>query len=206
MSYRLKLIIALASIMMLAAGCLPTKVVSLKDPMYNNMTFKRILVIADLQRIEEMKGLEDEIVYEMYSGGTYAVENYKLLPPIREYTSEERSNALKKYNFDGYLLVTPQGFQTTKVYVPDVERRKVTTIRDSVSVSRETSRTVIPGGEMIVPTKFNTQIKFVDMKNGNVVWQSDTETEMNKDSKMNAVILSLSRELVKQLRLDGVIK
>jgi len=183
-----------------------TKVISLKDPSYNNRTFKRILVIADFQKIEDMKNLETELVYELTSKGTFAVENHRLLPPIREYSDEERSSMLKKYNFDSYLLINPQGVQTTTVYVPDVEKHKVTTTKDSNSVSRETTRTHIQGGEMVVPTQFNTQIKFVDMMNGNVVWQSDTETNMNKDSRMSSIIVSISRNVANQLQEDGVIK
>ncbi|OGU12056.1 MAG: hypothetical protein A2X61_02830 [Ignavibacteria bacterium GWB2_35_12] len=202
----LKLIYFVIAILLFVSGCLPTNVTSLKDPSYNNIIFRRILVIADFQKIEEMKEFESEMANEFKENGTFAVENHRVLPPIREYTYDEKVAVYKKYNLDGYILISPQGFQTATVYVPDVEKKKTTTTKDSNTISRETTTAVYPGGEMRVPTQFDAQIKFVDLMNGKVVWQSETETKLNKDSRMSEIFSSVCSNVVKQLKVDGVIK
>lgn len=194
------------AIIIFVTGCVSTNVISLKDPSYNNRTFKRILVIANFQKIVDMKEIEKQLVYELNWKGIFAVENFRLLPPIREYTNEEKNNIYNKYNFDSYILISPQGIETTTVYVPDVEKKQYTVTKDSNSVRRESTRTVYQGGEFVVPTQYNTQIKFVDMSNGNVVWQSDTETKINKGTKISEISSSIGRNVANQLQEDGVIK
>lgn len=202
----IKLIYFCIAILFLGTGCIPTNVISLKDPSYNNRTFKRILVIANFQKIEDMKEIEKQLAYELNWKGIFAVENYRLLPPIREYTNEEKNNIYNKYNFDSYILISPQGIQTTTVYVPDVEKKNYKVTKDSNSVRRETTKTIYQGGEFVIPTQYNTQIKFVDMTNGNVVWQSDTETKINKGTRISEISSSIGRNVTIQLQADGVIK
>ncbi len=96
------LIILSASI--LFASCIPmnlfvtsvsSKIVSFKDPAYRDAAFSRILVRADYDKLDEMKKVESELVFLLNKEGMYAVANSTILPPIRNYTEEEKKECYK---------------------------------------------------------------------------------------------------------------
>ena len=71
-------------------GCVSTNIASFKDPDYDSQKFGRYLVIGNYEKFEIVQKVEGKVVSELTANGVYAVENSKILPPIREYTDDER--------------------------------------------------------------------------------------------------------------------
>ena len=112
----------------------------------------------------------------------YAVANSKILPPIREYTDDERRNAFIKYKLDAYLIVSPAGVNNATLYVPSIS-----TTHERASVSGNTARAssstvTTPGGERDVVSSVDTKAELYDFQNNHIVWKG----QANTDIKYNA--------------------
>ena len=93
----------LVVLLFIIIACVPTTITSMKDPNYYGRTFKRILVIADFEETNTLKTFELALVDEFKLRGIYAIANHKVLPPIREYSDEERRHVYLQHNIDSYL-------------------------------------------------------------------------------------------------------
>lgn len=186
-------------------SCTPTNIVSLKDPTCEGKNFKRILVKAAYDKAVDIKNIELELATEFYDVGIVAYANHRLLPPLREYSDEERIAIYKKYNIDGFLVVYDQGYDTRKVHIPSYS----TTKSNSKAVpqgSSETSETITSGGysEDIISEK-NTRIKLYDLENGHAIWRGDAVTSLNEESNYESYLRSLCEAIVEKLAQDGLI-
>jgi hypothetical protein len=181
LSFRKMNLFALIFFIVFISGCVQTNVTSLKDPTYNGRSFKRILVIGAFQNTEVLKSVELKMIDELGKIGIYGVANHLVLPPLREYTDEEKRNVFIQQNLDSYIIIAPQGFNTATVYVPTVSNTKGSANVVGNTVTGRSKTTTYEGGARQINTGFNSQAKLYDFSNGYVIWQGDVSGNSNKN-------------------------
>jgi hypothetical protein len=187
------------------SGCLPTTISSMKDPTIKGRTYKRILIISQFDKIELIRDYELNLAKELSEKGIYAVANYTVLPPLREYTNEEKDEVMSEHKFDSYLLLIPQGYDIrTEYYPPSTETETRVSKHDS-TLFKKTTTTSYPGGYEETPTAFFAQVKMYDFKNGNIIWQGDTETKLSTYMTDHNISKWVCKKIAEQLEADAMI-
>src|SRR4051812_37291676 len=85
-------------------GCAKTRLTRVQDPDYTTHQFQPPAVFADASQLEQRKLIEDVVVTELSERGVAARASIELLPPTRDYTPEERVDALLAANVDAVIL------------------------------------------------------------------------------------------------------
>ncbi len=203
-----KLIVILFCIVLLISGCavtVPTYISTMSDPTFQGRTFKRILVIANFENTEVLKGFEIALVNKLMEKGIYAVANHKVLPPIRDYTDEEKINVFKQHNLDSYIFIAPESLDMATINIPTVSETKGSaTAIGNTAYGRSKTKTY-EGGNTEIATAFNSHIKLYDLTNGNAVWQGDAVTKLNIYAGVYNIINSIAPKVVEKLEQDGII-
>lgn len=191
----------------MVTSCVSTKVTSMKDPSHNGVQFKSILVISSHSHADIMQAFEDSMVKELRESGISAVANHVVLPPLREYSDDEKRATYRKNNIDGYIIISPKGVNTATVYVPTYSKTSANVSGGKNSVTGESSTVTYQGGERQVTTGANTQAKLFNIDNGNPVWQGDAKTNINnKFAGITDIINSFCSNIVERLQEDGMIQ
>ncbi len=196
----------LVILMFCLSSCTSTYVTSMKDPQYEGKTFQRVLVIAAFKKIDALKGFENSIVKELKKQGVFAVSNHTLMPPLREFTNDEKIEIYKKYDLDSYLIISPDGIDYETIYVPTVSSSKTTPISTGNVTSYLNKTVTQEGGAREIATTFNSIVKFYDISNGNAFWQGDISTNIKLTAYMEDVARSLVPKVINKLIIDNCIK
>jgi hypothetical protein len=159
-------------------GCVSTNIASFKDPDYDSQSFGRYLVIGNYEKFEMVKMVEGKVVAELTSNGVYAVANSKILPPIREYTDDERRNAFIKYKLDAYLIVSPAGVNNATLYVPSISTTNESASASGNRAHSSSSTVTTPGGEREVLSSVDTKAELYDFQNNHIVWKGQANTNI----------------------------
>lgn len=87
-------------------SCASTRMTSFKDPDYHIVKFKRILVVANTNDLEDRQKLESKMVEEFSDIGVFALECFRLFPPTRELTDEYKVEILLKNDIDAFISIS----------------------------------------------------------------------------------------------------
>jgi hypothetical protein len=206
----MKKIVPTISLLLVLAGCVTTKVASLVDPDYKNASFRRVLVIANFANIDAMKKFETFAAHRLKDKGLYAIENHLLLPPLREYTDEEKRRAFVGERLDCYLIISPKGVNTGTIYVPTISSTQVD-VNAQKNRARGSSTTVTSqGGGRDVVSSVDTQGELFDFQNGRIAWRGDANSQIpyygaRPMGEPDDVFKSACHEIVDQMIQDGVL-
>ena len=100
------------------AGCVSTKVSSLKDPTYYGHHFRHVLVFGNFGKIEYQQKAEWYIVSELRKSRILADPSYLVLPPLRSYSDSEKVAIFRAHDFDCYVIIEKTGSSVWEVHVP----------------------------------------------------------------------------------------
>jgi len=193
-----------------SSGCVSSRITSFTDPNYRGVSFSRILVIANFKQAEIIKKIESLVAYEFRKRGIYAIENSSLLPPLREYSRDEKRAVFVKEGLDSYVIVYPAGMSNAMIDVPTVSTTRVgvTTSRDAV---RGKATTITSGGgQREIINSVDTHAQLFDLSNGNIVWKGEATTEISYNAygqtfaDVDAVLSSACSEIVDQIIKDHI--
>lgn len=190
-------------------SCASTRMISFKDPDYQKAEFKRILVVANTNDLEDRQKLESKMVEEFFDNGVFALESYRLFPPTRDLSDEEKVELLLKNNIDAFISISVGESGVSEVYVPQTS--STTKTEGNVSVYRNTaeykekSKTTYQGGYTLIKpwSAFETQL--YDVSNGQKIWIATSFTGGNAYANRNTVINSYCGKTVDQLLEDKLI-
>jgi hypothetical protein len=207
---RLAIPTGLILLILCSCGCVSSRITSFTDPNYRDVSFSRLLVIANFKQAEVIKKVESIIVNEFRKRGVYAVENSSLLPPIREYTSDEKRRVFIRERLDSYVIVYPAGMSNSMIDVPTVSTTKVD-VSSSRNSARGSARTITSGGgQKEILNSVDTHAQFFDLSNGNIVWKGETITEISYNAygqtfaDVDDVLSSACSEIVDQILKDRI--
>ncbi|MGQ9848086.1 MAG: hypothetical protein ACUVQP_11395 [Bacteroidales bacterium] len=191
-------------------GCASTRMTSFKDPDYQKAEFKRILVVANTNDLEDRKKLESKMVEEFSDIGVYALESFRLFPPTRELTDEDKVELLLKNDIDAFILISVGESGVSEVYVPQTS--STTKTKGSVSVYgntakyEEKSTTIYQGGYTLNKPWAEFETSLYDVSNGQMVWIASSFTGGNAYANRNTIVNSYCEKTVEKLLEDRLIK
>ncbi|MFN0156968.1 MAG: hypothetical protein ACKVRP_02725 [Bacteroidota bacterium] len=192
-------------------GCVSTKVASLIDPDYHNKGFKRVLVIGNFANIDVMKQFENNTVERLKQRGLYAAANYILLPPLREYSDDEKRQVFIKEQFDCYMIISGQGVNNATIYVPTISTTQASVEAQKNRISGTSASVTNEGGARNVVSSIDTQGELYDFQNGRIAWRGSANSKIpyyygSAMAEPEAVFKSACMEIVDQLINDGILK
>ena len=91
---------------------------SFKDPAYARTTFRRIAIVADVRDLELRHRFESAMAATFGRWGIAAVESYRIIPPTRSWSPQERRQAMASNGVDGYLVVALDTSDMPETFVP----------------------------------------------------------------------------------------
>jgi hypothetical protein len=142
----------------------------------------------------------------------YAVENSKILPPIREYTDDERWNAFIKYNLDAYLIVSQAGVNNATLYVPSISTTNASASSSRNRAHASSSTVTTPGGEREVLSSVDTKAELYDFQNNHIVWKGQANTHIQYNAygqtfaTMDNVLDSFCSHIVDEMAKNELLK
>lgn len=191
------------------SGCASTKMTSFKDPDYQQATFSRILVLANTNDLQDRKKLESQLVEEFSYYKIFALESYKLFPPTRDLSDEDKVELLLKNNIDALISIDVGESGTNEVYVPQTSSETKTkgkvNVYGNTANYKEKSTTTYYGGYTLSKPWAEFETRLYDISNGQMAWIASSYTGGNAYANRNTVINSYCEKTVEQLREDKII-
>ena len=191
-------------------SCASTKMTSFKDPDYQNTKFKRILIVANTNDLQDRQKLESKMVEAFKENGVFALESYKLFPPTRELTDEEKVDLLLKNNIDAFISISVGESGVNEVYVPQTSTTTKTegdvNVYGNTARYKEKSTTTHQGGYTLNKPWAKFETKLYDVSNGKMAWIASSFTGGNAYANRNTVINSYCGKTVDQLLEDSLIQ
>jgi hypothetical protein len=196
---KIKLVIILLFCFLLA-GCANSTITSVVDPYWTPREFSRIMVYMLCGPLDIQIMAEDIMVEKLREYNIDAVPSYKVIPPVREYTSEEWNRVFTEH--DGILLIV-----LTDKYIVETTLPETTTTEGYIdSWGNIRSRTRTSGGGTISSPRLMFDIKLYDLFLLEPVWSAFCRTEGTAMAKDKDIISSLANKLLEKLEEDGIIK
>jgi len=190
-------------------GCASTRMTSFKDPDYQKTEFKRILVVANTSDLEDRQKLESKMVEEFSDIGVFALESYRLFPPTRDLSDEEKVELLLKNNIDAFISISVGESGVSEVYVPQTSSTTKTkgnvTVYGNRATYKEKSTTTYQGGYTLKKPWAEFETQLYDVSNGQMAWIATSFTGGNAYANRNTVINSYCGKTVEQLLEDNLI-
>ena len=184
---------------LISASCSHNRVSSLKDPTHQDKKYQRVLVIGNFASNKVIKEVENQFSRNLNKSGVFALPNYQLLPPLREYSEEEIKTALDKDNFDALIVVTPIANDVTNIHLSQDKSEA-----DPISIIKKSSTRLNTSIDSKIPSKVNTQIMLYDLDKGFAVWKGHTPAYINETTiydNLTAIISSI----IERMQYDGMI-
>ena len=196
------------------ASCVSTKVASIKDPSYRTASFGRFLVVGNYEKMESANKVETVFAADLRSAGVYAIENFKLLPPLRSYSDSEKRAAFIAEGLDGYLIVSPAGVNTSTLHFPTTSTTYVNASSDGYGGAYGTATTTTsPSYSEDIVNSVDIKAELFDISNGKLVWRGETNTDINHffdqgafKAGFNDIVHSASSNLVDELERNALIR
>ncbi len=201
------LILALVLFVLLLTGCAKTSLTRVHDPDYQGIQFAHAAVFADASDLQQRKLFEDALVAELKARGVSARASIDLLPPTRDYTPQERAQALLNASVDAVIVVVGEsGVERTYVPVTGSTTRTdgSVTVQNNTAYYRETARTEYEGGYTITKPWAEITTRVIDLRAERTAWLSQTDTRGGGFSTFDDVRKSYARSIAKQLERDHV--
>ncbi|GMU97207.1 hypothetical protein [Ignavibacterium album] len=193
----------------LFVGCASTRITSFKDPDYQKAEFRKILIVANTNDLEDRQRLESKMVEAFSEVGVFALESYKLFPPTRELTDQDKVDLLIKNNIDAFIAISVGESGVSEVYIPQTSSTTKTTgnvnVYGNTASYRQKSTTTYQGGYTLNKPWAEFQTKLYDVSNGKMAWIASSFTGGNAYANRNTVINSYCGKTVDQLLEDKLI-
>ena len=190
-------------------SCASTRMTSFKDPDYQKAEFKRILVVANTNDLEDRQKLESKMVEEFSNIGVFALESFRLFPPTRELTDEDKVELLLKNDIDAFISISVGESGVREVYVPQTSSTTKTkgnvSVYGNTATYKEKSTTTYQGGYTLNKPWAEFETQLYDVSNGQMAWIATSFTGGNAYANRNTVINSYCGKTVDQLLEDKLI-
>ena len=195
--------------LIILVGCASTRMTSFTDPDYQKAEFKRILVVANTNDLEDRQKLESKMVEEFSNIGVFALESFRLFPPTRELTDEDKVELLLKNDIDAFISISVGESGVREVYVPQTSSTTKTkgnvNVYGNTATYKEKSTTTHQGGYTLNKPWAEFETQLYDVSNGQMAWIATSFTGGNAYANRNTVIDSYCGKTVDQLLEDKLI-
>jgi hypothetical protein len=193
----------------LLVSCASTRMTSFKDPDYLKAEFKRILIVANTNDLEDRQRLETKMVESFSEVGVFALESFKLFPPTRKLTDEEKVDLLLKNKIDAFISISVGESGVSEVYIPQTGSTTKTNgdvnVYGNTAHYKENSTTTYQGGYTVNKPWAKFETKLYDVSNGQMSWVASSFTGGNAYANKKTVVSSYCEKTVERLSEDNLI-
>lgn len=203
------------------AACANDRVASYVDPAYRTQGAQdwRVAIVGREMALKEEQALVEEARAEFRARGVDAYNGSQIVPPTRDLPAEEARAAYSKAGAQALLEITSTDKdvyteQEPVTYSPGTTHTTVrkerslidgtNVLSERTTVSQHTHPGFVSGGYSTTRSTASYTARLIDLSNGKVVWQSDTQvnrTGKNFERHAKAV----AEDFVKKLIEDDVI-
>lgn len=209
------LLVASCLALALLSGCSKTTLVSVADESMGAPQYRRILVSAPYDDLEEKELLETLAAKALRNTKTTVYKAIDILPPLREYTADEIANAIKVARIEAMLVVALNDFWTNMYKLPDKHVTKYDIKSDASLVSNmlgvkttgTATTTVIPGMTLKQHnSKFDARLFALTKADTlRLIWRVNSTTSGSFLTSSTGVLESALKEIAQKAMKDGVV-
>ncbi len=161
-------LVSVSGVLVLLCSCASTQVTAFKDPEFSTRAFSRPAVYAKTSNLRWRQSLEETMVEEMTKQGMAAEATIHLIPPTRDYSSEERVQILLSHEMDSLVVVEIGHMGVEKVYRPPTGA--------TTKTYQGTSTTTFTGGYNFSKPWANMSTYVLDLESGKKAWVASSFT------------------------------
>jgi len=143
-----------------------------RDPEYTGEAFRKVMVFARAERLENRRSFENSITSQLLEKGYTALPSLSILPPDVKKRYEGLEADLEREGIDAILVAEPLGAEDIE------ERTEGSTYYDMYSNYHDT-RTMrrtgqaVPGSVTKIGTLYKTRTSLYQNRNDRLVWQTE---------------------------------
>jgi hypothetical protein len=172
------ILLVMAVIAVIFAGCAQVNVTSFKDPNYQNKKFINICVYADVDDLYVRKYLEDQVVDQFEMHGISAIQGYLFFPPTQKWEDGAIEKVLLEKKFDGYLLIAQKDRNVSPIVNPgsvqtDVVHSSYTDKKTGKEVKEKSTVTSVSPTTVSYNMFSDFRISLIDPTNRQTAWIAD---------------------------------
>ena len=187
---------------LIAFGCASTDISSVNDPAHIGVKYGAIVMVAPFDDIESRRTAEGWFVEEFGELGITAIPSMLILPPTREYTSEEFDAKIVASNADGVMYISLTDSYETQTYVPQ-SSTTTGSIHVYGSSAYYSETTQHSGGYFVGKPVVKYYLRLIDVESGETAWVASSTTRGNAYASFGTLMFSLADKASKQLLKDG---
>jgi hypothetical protein len=190
----------------LFTGCAATSIISYTDPDYRAVQFKKILVVANTNKLGDRLNLENRMVEVLDTNGIKAITSYSIFPPTREFTDSLKEDLMIGNKIDGCLMIYFGEKGIEQVQIPIIGSKTKGTVTNNSRGADYESQTTYIGGQILDKPYAEFEIKLFDVINGRMAWIASSFTGGNAYANFNTVYNSFCDKIVDKLSQDNLIR
>ena len=104
-------------------SCASTKITAFKDPNYEDIKFKKILIIAPFNDLEYRQITENTFKKSFTRYKINSIESLFLFPPTRKFQENDIIEIISKNEIDAILIIAFSDYWTSESYIPESSRK-----------------------------------------------------------------------------------
>ncbi|MBR5933253.1 MAG: hypothetical protein IK002_04625 [Treponema sp.] len=168
-----------------------------KNPDVNLSHYRRIVVYAHYDNIDERSKMESSLVESFTEIGITTLRSMDLFDISRQYSNAELTEILKVNDIDGYLAIHIKSVNTHLVVIPPTTRTEYTTIWNG-NHPMQIPRTVFVPGYSYYDTDYDVEFVLTDVETGRNSFRASTLTDSTKSAR---VARTLAREIAREFAI-----
>ncbi len=186
-------------------GCATTQITAFKDPDFQGVTYKKIIVYPNIENLESRTKFEAIACEKLIKYDVECIQSLTIFLPTRSYTPEETKNILERAGIDAILSVRMTDAYTTDTYVPETHTTTgyMTGFGNTATYNSYTSTY---GGYTVSKPTIKFEISITDEKSGKKAFIANSTTNGSGSASLNNLLSSLAKEIGAKLYQNGLIK
>ena len=184
------------------AGCASTDISSVYQPNIKSEDFSYMMVAVPFQDLNLRKESETLFLNYMNASGIRAIRAIDVLPPIKQYSTEEISSILKKNGVTAVMIISLSDSYTEQSYIPQSSNTTGSATISGNIISGQ-SRTTTSGGFYVSKPRLKFEIVLFIPGSDDIMWKATTFTRGNAFADEFLLLDSLAQEVISKFVLDS---
>ncbi len=138
---------------------------SYSHPDFSNKKYQSVAVYYDTDNINHRTNLESVFVDELTDGEVNATQGSILLPPIEEWSNEEKQRTLKDKNIDGFITFELNSYANVDSGNETESESEIYPFKVTTKEHRNDD------DEIDDDTKYSLTVKLIDVSSNKIAWQ-----------------------------------
>ena len=207
----MKRFVGVAIAAMLLSGCVRTTMTSFVDPAQRGAPkYQTIAVMGVGLSLQERDAFEKAGVASLAKVNVKAISGLEILPPTRNWTTQDIANVFQKNGVQAVLYVEDSSKGTEHSYVPPTYTPGQTYVTTqnygyfSTFQVNQTPSTYTPGYTISKP-RASYKVNLMNAQNGAMVWAAEAESRGAAADNYSDMSKALAEKAVTKLKEDGLI-